>query len=157
MAISVELGPGIRLVAPSRSRNSSSVSHLRRWTISACISPVCAAGPPKAVKPSLRNTLATSRTRSSCELFISAGVWPGGCRLTKPGAMPAKPTTALRCAGARIRDEALLHSQQDLALLPEFFQVIEVALLGREQVNHDIAVVDHDPAVAGISLLAALL
>src|SRR5512138_3632195 len=62
MAISVELGPGMRLVAPTRSRNSCSPSHLRRWTTSWCIKAMCAAGPPKAVKPSLRNRLATPRS-----------------------------------------------------------------------------------------------
>ena len=55
MAISVELGPGIKFVAPIRSRNSWSSSHWRRSTISRCIMAVWAAGPPKEVVPSLRN------------------------------------------------------------------------------------------------------
>ena len=61
MASSVEFGPGIRLVAPIRSTNRSSVSQLRRWTSSWRIIAVCAAGPPKATTPSRRKTRATSR------------------------------------------------------------------------------------------------
>src|SRR6266508_154439 len=60
IAISVELGPGIKLVAPSKSRNSWSVNHLRRTTTSSCMIAICAAGPPKAVNPSLRKSPATS-------------------------------------------------------------------------------------------------
>src|SRR5262249_5483570 len=64
---SVELGPGIRFVAPSRSRNSASVSHLRRATTSSFIRAMCAAGPPKAVNPSRRKSGASSRTESAPE------------------------------------------------------------------------------------------
>lgn len=60
IAISVEFGPGIRLVAPTKSRNSWSVSHLRRFTVSSCSMATWAAGPPKAVIPNLRNRAATS-------------------------------------------------------------------------------------------------
>src|SRR5713101_468651 len=64
MAISVELGPGMRLAAPKRSRNCSRVSHCRRRTVSSSIIAMCAAGPPNAVKPSRRNSSATSRSRA---------------------------------------------------------------------------------------------
>src|SRR4030067_1198616 len=60
MASSVEFGPGIRFVAPTRSRNSWSLSHFRRFTVSLCIMAIWAAGPPKAVMPNLRNNAATS-------------------------------------------------------------------------------------------------
>src|SRR3990172_6003579 len=60
IASSVELGPGIRLVAPTRSRNCESLSHLRRFTTSSCMMARWAAGPPKAVAPSLRKRQATS-------------------------------------------------------------------------------------------------
>src|ERR1700678_102620 len=60
IASSVELGPGIRLAAPSRSRNLSDESHRRRRTISFSMIAMCAAGPPKAVKPSRRKSAASS-------------------------------------------------------------------------------------------------
>ncbi|WP_246159316.1 hypothetical protein [Catellatospora sichuanensis] len=49
-------------MAPIRSTNRSSVTHRRRRTISSRIIAVCAAGPPNAIKPSLRNSNATSAT-----------------------------------------------------------------------------------------------
>src|SRR2546426_3882299 len=60
IAISVEFGPGIRLVAPRRSRNSSLESQRRRRTTSSSIIAMCAAGPPNAVLPRRRNREATS-------------------------------------------------------------------------------------------------
>src|SRR2546425_4998221 len=60
IAISVEFGPGIRFVAPRRSMNCSSVSQRRRRTTSSRIIAMCAAGPPKAIVPSLRKSQATS-------------------------------------------------------------------------------------------------
>src|SRR5471030_216802 len=60
MAISVELGPGIKLAAASRSRNSSRVSHALRATNSCSIIAMCAAGPPNAIVPSFRKTSASS-------------------------------------------------------------------------------------------------
>ena len=62
IAISVEFGPGIRFVAPSRSRNSSRVSQPRRRTNSSSMSAMWAAGPPKLVAPSRRKTPATVRS-----------------------------------------------------------------------------------------------
>ena len=62
IAISVELGPGIRSVALTSSRNSCSPSQLRRFTTSACINAMCAAGPPNAVSPNMRKRAATSIT-----------------------------------------------------------------------------------------------
>jgi hypothetical protein len=60
IAISVELGPGIRLVAPRRSRNFSSLSQRRRFTTSSRIIAMCAAGPPNAVAPSRRKSSPSS-------------------------------------------------------------------------------------------------
>src|ERR1700687_170379 len=65
MANSLELGPGMRLLAPSRSRNLSRESHCRRRTSSSSIMAMCAAGPPKAVGPSRRKNRARSR-RETC-------------------------------------------------------------------------------------------
>ena len=62
IAISVELGPGMRFVAPSMSRNCSCVSHPRRWTTSRSIMAMLAAGPPNDVAPSRRKSQAISRT-----------------------------------------------------------------------------------------------
>src|SRR5579883_608892 len=82
MASSVELGPGMRLAPPSKSRNSCSLTHLRRWTTSWRIMAMWAAGPPKAMKPSLRKSAATSPRwpeRASAEVFsvILSHIWPG--------------------------------------------------------------------------------
>ena len=60
IAISVEFGPGIKWVAPSRSRNSSEVTHPRFRTVSDSINAMCAAGPPKAVAPKRRKRRTTS-------------------------------------------------------------------------------------------------
>src|SRR5665647_1980341 len=60
IASSVELGPGIRFVAPTRSRNSERDTQPRRVTTSSSIIAIWAAGPPKAVVPRRRNTRATS-------------------------------------------------------------------------------------------------
>lgn len=57
--MSVELDSGIKFVAPTKSRNSWSLNHLRLFTVSSCIMAMCAAGPPKAVAPSLENRDAT--------------------------------------------------------------------------------------------------
>ena len=70
IAISVEFGPGIKFVAPRRSRNLSSVSHLRRPTTSARIIAMCAAGPPKAVPPSRRNNAASSASDVLAEIGL---------------------------------------------------------------------------------------
>ncbi len=62
IASSVEFGPGMRFVAPSKSRNSACVSQPRSRTISRSMIATCAAGPPSAVQPSLRKSAATSRS-----------------------------------------------------------------------------------------------
>src|SRR6266702_6714283 len=54
MAISVELGPGTRLDAPSMSRKSARDTQARRRTNSSSIIAICAAGPPNAIVPSRR-------------------------------------------------------------------------------------------------------
>src|SRR5215469_4453995 len=69
MASSVELGPGMMLASPNRSRKRSSLTHLRLVTSSRRIIAICAAGPPKAVKPKVRKTTATSFSREdSCSV-----------------------------------------------------------------------------------------
>jgi hypothetical protein len=61
MASSVEFGPGMRLVAPLRSKNSWSPIHPRRVTTSWRIIATCAAGPPNATKPSFVKSRKSSR------------------------------------------------------------------------------------------------
>ena len=63
MAISVEFGPGIRLVAPTRSRKAWSVIQRRRRTTSSRIMAMCAAGPPNPKMPSRRKSAASSVRR----------------------------------------------------------------------------------------------
>src|SRR5512134_1812188 len=72
MDISLELGPGIRLVAPSRSRKCCSSIQPRRATISWRIMAIWAAGPPNAVAPMRRNIAPTSAT-----VCHTAGWWDG--------------------------------------------------------------------------------
>src|SRR5436309_2452782 len=62
IAISVEFGPGIRLVAASRSRKRSRESQPRRRTTSSSIMAMCAAGPPNPTTPSRKKRRATSAT-----------------------------------------------------------------------------------------------
>lgn len=50
----------------------------------------------------------------------------------------------------------LLHSQQDFAVFPEFFEQVKITLIWREEVEDDIAKIHNDPAVAGEALLFAL-
>src|SRR5579859_4632434 len=61
MAISVLFGPGMRFVAPTRSRKCWWSIQPRLSTTSFCIMAICAAGPPKAVKPSFVKSCASSR------------------------------------------------------------------------------------------------
>src|SRR5262245_49416978 len=71
MAISVEFGPGIRFVAPSRSRNSSRESQRRRLTTSSSIIAMCAAGPPNEITPSLKKRSASCLSEV-CDSLLSA-------------------------------------------------------------------------------------
>src|SRR5438034_8275811 len=71
MATSVEFGPGMTLAALIRSRNCSRVSQPRRSTISSCIRAMCAAGPPKDVRPRRRKRRASSRSLTECRVFSS--------------------------------------------------------------------------------------
>ena len=57
IANSVELGPGIKFVAPYKSKNFSLESQFLLLTISSSIIATWEAGPPKAVVPNLRKTL----------------------------------------------------------------------------------------------------
>ena len=74
MASSVEFGPGIRLVAPTRSRNSASSSQPRRRTTSSRIMAMWAAGPPKPTLPRTRKTLATSTHRREASARTGSAV-----------------------------------------------------------------------------------
>ena len=76
IAISVELGPGMRLTAPRRSKKRSSVSHRRRRTTSSRIIAMCAAGPPNAVAPNLKK-----RSASSASEVLVGGMSPGNAFL----------------------------------------------------------------------------
>lgn len=60
IAISVLLGPGIRLLAPNKSRKCCSLIHFLFTTTSFCIIAICAAGPPKPIKPSFKKSFAIS-------------------------------------------------------------------------------------------------
>ena len=62
MASSVEFGPGMRLVAPLRSRNAWSPIHPRRVTTSSRIIATCAAGPPNPTKPSFVKSRKSSQS-----------------------------------------------------------------------------------------------
>ena len=101
IASSVEFGPGIRFVAPRKSRNSSRVSHPRRRTTSSSIIAMCAAGPPKPIVPSLRK----SRARSPSVvrgLTRSLGHAPRGALAREAGrANSAFVRVALRSQSAR--------------------------------------------------------
>src|SRR5579863_9826819 len=70
IANSLELGPGIRLLAPSKSKNDSQESHRRLRTSSSSIIAMCAAGPPNAVVPSRRKNSASSPRETR---FFSGG------------------------------------------------------------------------------------
>jgi hypothetical protein len=52
---------------------------------------------------------------------------------------------------------ALLQSQQDLSITPQFFQLVKVALVGGEKMHDSVAIVHDHPAVAGDALLLSLL
>jgi hypothetical protein len=80
MASSVLLGPRLRLVAPTRSTNRSSVTHRRRRTTWSWIIAMRAAGPPNAVTPSRRHGRVTSQPPA-------AGLFPG----RPPGGVRARP------------------------------------------------------------------
>src|SRR5438552_10676286 len=71
MASSVELGPGSRLTAPTRSTKSSRVSHFLRCTNSCSIIAICGAAPPNPVKPSRKNACAISRSRDPFFKFLA--------------------------------------------------------------------------------------
>jgi hypothetical protein len=45
-----------------------------------------------------------------------------------------------------------LHSEQYLSVFPKFFELVIVALIGREEVENHIAKIHHNPAVTGIAL-----
>ena len=80
IAISVEFGPGMRLVAPRKSRNCSRVSQPRRATASSSIIAMCAGGPPKAIVPSFRK----SRVSSSKDVRGAEGLRCESCMVSKP-------------------------------------------------------------------------
>src|SRR4051812_10773784 len=114
MATSVEFGPGIRLVAPTKSRNSSLVSHCRRSTNSWRISAMCAAGPPNEISPSFRNTRPNSaRLTGSAftgDAFDSVGVM-GIRRVDRsPLRRQIQPDCLHERQAVAVRDRACTHS-----------------------------------------------
>jgi hypothetical protein len=54
-----------------------------------------------------------------------------------------------------LENSSLLHPQQYLSLAPQLFQFVIIALVGREDVHDHIAVVYHQPAIAGFALFTA--
>src|SRR5215472_11262918 len=87
IASSVELGPGIRLDAPSRSRNLSDDSQRRRRTTSFSMMAMWAAGPPNAVNP-------RRRKRSASSERVAAGLSTGG-------SLPVLPSAPIAPLGPR--------------------------------------------------------
>ena len=73
-ASSVEVGPGISWQAAIMSSSSCRENQRRRRTVASSISAMCAAGPPKPVRPSHRNSAASSR---SARARVGAGVSGG--------------------------------------------------------------------------------
>src|SRR5262249_2265037 len=67
IAISVELGPGIRFTAPSMSRNCCLVTHCRLWSLAESISAMRAAGQPNQIIRSWRKRRASSINRVRTE------------------------------------------------------------------------------------------
>src|SRR5450755_3662223 len=119
MTTSVEVGPGIRLAAPSRSMKSSRPIQRRRLTTSSSIMAMCAAGPPNAMRLRRVNTRATS-ARRECRLDgIEVGVaW-----------LPRDDSRAIRRAFHDINEESratlaqlverLIRNQQVPGSIPE--------------------------------------
>src|SRR5208337_4090093 len=103
IASSVELGPGMRLVTPRRSRNSAWMSQPRRRTTSSSIKAIWAAGPPKAVMPSLRNSRANSPRCFHCPaaggVASSTRVW------SAIAALRDLDPQGVQAGGARTDDE----------------------------------------------------
>ena len=72
IVISVEFGPGMRLVAPTRSRKCSAVSHCLLRTTSSSIIAICTAGPPNPMMPSLPNNKAISFRDVCCFVVVKS-------------------------------------------------------------------------------------
>src|SRR5215472_4337082 len=95
MASSVELGPGMILARPNRSRKRSSLTHLRLVTSSRRIIAICAAGPPNAVKPKVRKTTATSFSREdSCPVDVDVTILFHHCKDLSGGTLFPEHTPA---------------------------------------------------------------
>src|ERR1700739_3436693 len=87
MAISVELGPGIRFVAPRKSRKSARVSQPRRLTTSSSIMLMVRAGALASVAPHARiksrqfeqrsSRLRALHWRATLYRHHSGNAWPG--------------------------------------------------------------------------------
>jgi hypothetical protein len=50
-----------------------------------------------------------------------------------------------------------LHPQQHFSILPKFFKIVVIALIGRKEMNDHVSVVNHHPAFACLALYLALL
>src|SRR5450759_5261093 len=104
MASSLELGPGIRLLAPRRSRNFSRESHFLRRTSSSSIMAMCAAVPPKAVVPRRRKNRASS-VREPRLAPPAAAAWLGGRSDIGIRFVSGKPSVQRQTARARKEQE----------------------------------------------------
>ena len=51
----------------------------------------------------------------------------------------------------------LLQTQEDFSILPQFFKVVKLTLIGGKEMYNDISVIQNHPAVAGVSLNFSLL
>src|ERR1700739_2402459 len=111
MASSLELGPGIRLLGPSRSRNFSRESHLRRRTSSSSIIAMCAAGPPNAVNPKRKKKRASS---PSAPFRREPGTSSPTCpeSATRCGFSMRPPSVERKAPGARQQQENEAHEHR---------------------------------------------
>src|SRR5712691_7522583 len=109
MANSLELGPGIKLLAPSKSRNFSRESHFLRRTSSSSMMAMCAAGPPNAVVPSRRKNSASSLSGVAPEVSLSAKAGCAGSSIRRRF-LPEK--SRVERAGARASQQQEDQSHQ---------------------------------------------
>src|SRR5450755_4012291 len=111
MAISVEFGPGMKLVLASRSKKSFDVSQCRRVTTSSCILAMCAAGPPNTVEPNREKRRATSRS-AAAEVAAEATFGSRVIGIRAPGSwggfdsMPGKPLSDRDAGGLWLRRDS---------------------------------------------------
>ena len=86
------------------------------------------------------------------------GEWPG-CRLDSISIarVSSQSNKAMRFRISHLSRAALLNPQEHLSIAPQFLQVIVLALVGREEMDNHIPVVEHEPALLGLAFDAAPL